>query len=97
MLLESVTTPKLNFDQQKIINVIEASSSAITKWQSEKTITIFLFLTIIILLVFWMMALINILFRNFKNPTDKIVWLLAIIFIFPIAPLYFVWLKKQKK
>lgn len=53
---------------------------------------------IILLIVFWIFMLIDAAKRNFKNDTDKIVWILVIVLVGIIgAAIYYFIIKRKNK
>jgi hypothetical protein len=60
--------------------------------------TILLFLVAILFLVFWFVALIEVLKSEFVNPNDKIVWTLVLLLVAPVGVLLYIFIgTKQKK
>ncbi len=56
---------------------------------------LFGFLLVIGTFVFWILMLIDVLRRNFKNPADKIAWVLVIIFTHIVGALIYYFLVKK--
>jgi uncharacterized BrkB/YihY/UPF0761 family membrane protein len=55
-----------------------------------------IFALVIYLFVFWILMIIDCAKRDFKNDTDKIVWILVIIFLHIIGALIYYFVVKRK-
>lgn len=96
MIFQTVSIPSITPEQQKMIDVTKAGALEIQRYQFSQLIVIFTLFVVISFFIIWLAALINVLFKDFKKSTDKVVWLLAVILIPITAPIYFIWLRKQK-
>lgn len=80
-------------------NATEATSSQDAEGVGEFLGWLFAgtFAVVIVGFVFWLIALIDILKSEFKNPQNKLIWLLVTLFIPFLGPLLYFFLRKSQQ
>jgi len=89
--------PTLNPTQAEVVKNLQASASSFQQWQFELFFGVFVITAIIIFVILWLISIINVLNRDFRNSNDKLIWFLALIFLPFLAPVYFISVRKKDK
>jgi len=57
----------------------------------------FIFVLLIVFLIAWITSFVDVIRSEFKNPQDRIIWIVALIFMAPIATILYLIIGKGQK